>query len=101
MQDKALANLMGAIANTRRVAILRLLLNTKEPLTMTFIAAHLGIQDGPTSYNLQKLVEVGLVSRTPSGKYAFFQINRTVMREIIRFWRKKPESGLLEKEKEE
>jgi DNA-binding transcriptional ArsR family regulator len=90
MQDKALANLMSAIANPRRVAILRLLLNTKEPLTMTFIAAHLGIQDGPTSHNLQRLVDVGLISRSPSGKYAFFQVNRSVMRDIIRFWRTKP-----------
>jgi DNA-binding transcriptional ArsR family regulator len=86
MQAKALASLLKALSTTRRIQIIRILLDAGEPVAMTTVAALLKLDEGQTSYNLSKLADVGLVLRQQSGRWVFFTINQVTMNEIRKFW---------------
>lgn len=63
-----------AVANEKRVRILRLLLKHKE-LTVEDIAEILKISYKTVSAHLQKLANVNLVKRYQKGLFVFYSIN--------------------------
>ncbi len=77
------ANKMAAIfhrfATPRRLQILRVLLDSDEPAASSTIAAVTGESEAATSFNLIRLAELGIVTRIPSGRWAFYVVNRPLM----------------------
>lgn len=90
MHHVALAKLCQALADPKRVLIVKMLLESSEALPNAMIQGILGTDASKTSYNLSVLCEMGLVMRTQSGRHAYFSINRLMLKEMIRFWRTKP-----------
>lgn len=90
MTPKALANLMSIMATERRVGILKILLEAKEPVGLSMLSGMLDIKENILSSNLSELSKVGLVFRRPQGKFVFFEVNRELMLGLIRFWRTSP-----------
>jgi len=87
MQAVAIAKMLKVLSTERRVQILDLLLNSPDALPLTTINHHLGIEiDGPVSANLKAMIEVGLVLKTPSGRYVFFEPNRVAIDELRSFF---------------
>lgn len=83
MDNKALASMLRLLATERRVTILRMLLDSPEPLPSSTIASLLGVEDGPASYNLTELAESGLIKRQQSGRWVFYAPNRELLAKVF------------------
>ena len=97
MQAKAMAKLPRVLSTSRRVEILTILLDAETPVASSTVASFLQIKDAHASYNLIKLSEVGLISRTPHGRHVFYSANRRLISEIQAFFDVKHESRQEEK----
>ena len=86
MQSEHLANLLKVISTKRRLDILRALIDYPKPVSSSTLAALVGIGEGPASFNLRKLAEVGLLLTQPSGRWVFYTPNRTLIQEIQSFF---------------
>jgi DNA-binding transcriptional ArsR family regulator len=93
MNSTAHANLLRVLSTPRRIEILRALQQAGSPMTSGNLAAMIGISEAAMSYNIGKLSDVGLVIRMVSGKHVLYGVNKTTMRELIKFWRLPPGKG--------
>ena len=93
MSPKAMSRILGVLATERRIQIMRVLLDSDEPVPSSVVGGIVGMDDGPTSFNLTKLAEVGLVTRNASGRWVFYSANRVVMEEVQKFWSKSDGNG--------
>lgn len=64
-----------AVANEKRIKILKLLLKENDEMSVESIAKSLKIGYKTASQHLQKLANVGLVKKRQKGLHAFYSIN--------------------------
>ncbi len=64
-----------AVANEKRIKILKLLLKEDDEMSVESIAESLKIGYKTASQHLQKLANVGLVKKRQKGLYSFYSIN--------------------------
>ncbi|MEN8207670.1 MAG: metalloregulator ArsR/SmtB family transcription factor [Candidatus Fermentibacteria bacterium] len=76
-------NLFGALANTGRLRMIRILL--RGPLNVTEITSVLGLSQSNVSHSLRKLLDAGIVIRKGRGSWAYYSLNRndTVLVRIL------------------
>jgi len=77
----------SALSTERRLKIMRLLMDSPEPVASSMIAAVTGVAEAPTSYNLTALVKADLVTRIPSGRWVFYTVNHATVEKLGRFFR--------------
>lgn len=90
MNAPALANLCKAMSSPVRIVILKLLLESSDPVPSSVLEGITGLTANKLSYNITEMCEIGLVLRSVQGRHAYFSINRLFLREMIKFWRTKP-----------
>lgn len=76
-------NLFGALANSSRLRMVRILL--RGPLNVSEITCVLGLSQSNVSHSLRKLLDAGIVIRQGRGSWAYYSLNRndTVMVKIL------------------
>jgi len=82
-----LTKAFNALSTERRLKIMRLLMDSPEPVASSMIAAVAGIAEAPTSYNLTALVKAELVTRIPSGRWVFYTVNHATVKKLGQFFR--------------
>ena len=92
MDDKALASMLRILSTERRVAILRTLLDSPDPLPSSTIAAVLGSTEAAASYNLRELAQAGLVRSQQSGRWVFYGPDREVIEKVFAIFGKGSDS---------
>ncbi|HLS98354.1 MAG TPA: metalloregulator ArsR/SmtB family transcription factor, partial [Porticoccaceae bacterium] len=65
--------LLGALADATRRSIFNLLL--KQPQPVKVLAADLPISQPAVSQHLKTMLEAGLVTKTPQGRYHIYSVN--------------------------
>lgn len=73
---RALTKCLKALANERRLLILRELAR-REPLTINTIAKRIALSLKSTSKHVQKLVDCDLLERTQKASFVWCKLNRT------------------------
>ena len=68
-------NLFGALANSNRLRMVRILL--RGPLNVSEISDILGLSQSNVSHSLRKLLDAGLVIRKGKGSWAYYSLNRS------------------------
>ena len=76
------ASVFKALSDPGRVRILNLLANADEPVCVCDITPELGLSQPTVSFHLKKLVQAGLLEREQRGVWAFYSINRDVLRRL-------------------
>lgn len=89
MTPKSLAHLLRVISTERRIEILQRLLDYPDGIPVSTLGALIDMPDGPLSFNLKKLAEVGLVLRQPNGRFVFYTINRGLIKQVFEFFQLK------------
>ena len=76
-------NLFGALANSSRLRMVRILL--RGPLNVSEITCALGLSQSNVSHSLRKLLDAGIVIRKGRGSWAYYSLNRdsTVLAKIL------------------
>lgn len=67
-------NLFGALANSGRLRVMRILL--RGPLNVSEISDVLGLSQSNVSHSLRKLLDADLVLRKGKGSWAYYSLNR-------------------------
>lgn len=67
-------NLFGALANSGRLRMIRILL--RGPLNVSEISEILGLSQSNVSHNLRTLLDAGLVTRKGKGSWGYYRLNR-------------------------
>lgn len=67
-------NLFGALANSSRLRMVRILL--RGPLNVSEISTVLGLSQSNVSHSLRKLLDAGIVIRKGRGSWAYYGLNR-------------------------
>ncbi len=67
-------NLFGALANSSRLRMVRILL--RGPLNVSEISEVLGLSQSNVSHNLRKLLDAGVVARKGKGSWAYYRLCR-------------------------
>lgn len=67
-------NLFGALANSGRLRIIRILL--RGPLNVSEVSTVLGLSQSNVSHSLRKLLDAGIVIRKGKGSWAYYSLNR-------------------------
>lgn len=67
-------NLFGALANSSRLRMMRVLL--RGPLNVSEISDVLGLSQSNVSHSLRKLLDANLVLRKGKGSWAYYSLNR-------------------------
>ncbi|MCD4700267.1 MAG: metalloregulator ArsR/SmtB family transcription factor, partial [Candidatus Aegiribacteria sp.] len=67
-------NLFGALANTSRLRMIRILL--RGPLNVSEITTVLELSQSNVSHSLRKLLDAGIVIRKGRGSWAYYSLNR-------------------------
>ena len=83
---KQVATLMSQIATERRCKIIRVLLDAKEPVASSMIATITGTSEAATSFNLSVLLNAGVVTKIPSGRWGFYILNESILSIISEFF---------------
>ncbi len=68
-------NLFGALANSSRLRMIRILL--RGPLNVSEITSVLGLSQSNVSHSLRKLFVAGIVIRQGRGSWAYYSLNRS------------------------
>lgn len=76
--------LLKAIATERRIQLIQILCAADGPVPTSTLAALTGMGDAQTSFNLTHLRELGLVIRTTSGRWSFYQPNEELLQEVFK-----------------
>lgn len=87
MQTKALANLLRVLGNEDRLNILKMLMDSSDPLPSSLIAQLSNQPDSSASDNLMRMAELGIVLRQPMGRYVFYAPNRSLIKEIFDYFK--------------
>lgn len=87
MQHQSVANLLRVLSVPKRLEIIDVLRQTKEGLPVTTIGSFVGLTDGMVSGHLTRMAQNGLVLKTPSGRYAFYALNRGLINQIFEHFR--------------
>jgi ArsR family transcriptional regulator len=76
-------NIFGALANSSRLRMVRILL--RGPLNVSEITCALGLRQSNVSHSLRKLLDAGIVIRKGRGSWAYYSLNRddTVLVKIL------------------
>lgn len=77
MNDKDLERLHKALANRRRIAIVRLL-KQKRDGDLTALSAHLKLGYKSTSKHMSQLCAAGILDKETRGGIVYFSLSKTV-----------------------
>jgi ArsR family transcriptional regulator, arsenate/arsenite/antimonite-responsive transcriptional repressor len=80
------ARVFKALSDPGRVRILNLLATADEPVCVCHITPELGLSQPTVSFHLKKLVQAGLLEREQRGVWAFYSVNRDVLRRLGRIF---------------
>lgn len=67
-------NLFGALANTNRLRMVRILL--RGPLNVSEVSDILGLSQSNVSHSLRRLLDADIVLREGKGSWAYYRLNR-------------------------
>lgn len=67
-------NLFGALANTNRLRMVRILL--RGPLNVSEVSDILGLSQSNVSHSLRRLLDADIVLRKGKGSWAYYRLNR-------------------------
>lgn len=87
MQSQSLANLLRVLAVPKRIEIIDLLATVSDGLPVVTIASMVGGEDGRISEHLCRLESVGLVLRSPQGRFVFYSLNRGLVNQVSQHFR--------------
>ena len=76
------AAVFKALSDPGRVRILNLLATASEPVCVCNITPELGLSQPTVSFHLKKLVQAGLLEREQRGVWAFYSVDRDVLRRL-------------------
>jgi ArsR family transcriptional regulator, arsenate/arsenite/antimonite-responsive transcriptional repressor len=76
------ATVFKALADPGRVRIVNLLANADGPVCVCDLTPKLGLSQPTVSFHLKKLVRAGLLEREQRGVWAFYSVNRQVLRRL-------------------
>ena len=76
------SQLFGALGDASRLKILRILLESKVPLSQGNVAEQTGLSQANASKHLAYLVRVGLVNREPEGNTVFFSVGTPLVGQV-------------------
>jgi ArsR family transcriptional regulator len=77
------AELFKALGDPARVRILNVLANAGgEPVCVCNLIEPLGLAQPTVSHHMKKLLSAGLVEREQRGKWAYFTLNRAVVKQL-------------------
>ena len=76
------ASVFKALSDPGRVRILNLIANADEPVCVCNLTPELGLSQPTVSFHLKKLVQAGLLEREQRGVWAFYSVNREVLRRL-------------------
>jgi len=86
MKSSAAVKALGALAQERRLAIFRLLVQQgPEGLTPGAIADKLGLAAPTLSFHLKELSNAGLITFTQEGRFIVYAADFTATRELVEF----------------
>ncbi len=71
-----------ALGDPHRVAILHLLAVTAEPVCVVDVERHIDLAQSTISHHLKTLVEAGIISREPRGKWSYYSIEDERLAEL-------------------
>lgn len=78
------ASVFKALSDPGRVRILNLLATADRPLCVCDITPQVGLSQPTVSFHLKKLVQAGLLEREQRGVWAFYSVDRDVLRRLGR-----------------
>ncbi|MEK0324421.1 MAG: metalloregulator ArsR/SmtB family transcription factor [Nitrosopumilus sp.] len=84
-QTEQVARIFSVLSTNRRCKILRLLIDSEQPVNSSMIANIIGESDATTSFNLTALREAGVIGKVPSGRWAFYFVNPDAITAIANF----------------
>ena len=76
------AAVFKALADPNRVRIVNLLANAGEPVCVCNLTPELGLSQPTVSFHLKKLVNAGLLLREQRGVWAYYSVDREVLRRL-------------------
>jgi ArsR family transcriptional regulator len=76
------ATLFKALSDPHRVRIVNLLATSDEPVCACDVTSAIGLSQPTTSFHLKKLVSSGLINREQRGVWAYYSLNRQVLRRL-------------------
>jgi ArsR family transcriptional regulator, arsenate/arsenite/antimonite-responsive transcriptional repressor len=76
------ASVFKALSDPGRVRILNLIATAGEPVCVCHLTPDLGLSQPTVSFHLKKLVQAGLLEREQRGVWAFYAVNRDVLRRL-------------------
>jgi len=76
------ATLFKSLADPHRVRIVNLLATSDEPVCVCDVTTAIGLSQPTTSFHLKKLVSSGLINREQRGVWAYYSLNRSVLRRL-------------------
>jgi DNA-binding transcriptional ArsR family regulator len=86
MESKAAVNCLSALAQSSRLEVYRLLVQTgAEGLAANDIAERLGIPANTLSFHLKALSHAELVQSRQQGRFVFYSANYPQMNELLSF----------------
>ena len=86
METKHIVNALGALAQEKRLAIFRLLVETGPPgLPVGAIAERLALANATLSFHLKELTHAGLTIAKPNGRSIIYSANFTTMNGLVAY----------------
>jgi ArsR family transcriptional regulator len=81
-EAEATAAVFRSLGDPHRVKIINLLATSGEPVCICDLTEPLGLSQPTVSHHMKKLLDVGLVEREQSGKWAYFTLNAEALRTL-------------------
>jgi len=86
MDLENIAQIFKRLSSTRRVKILRILIDAEAPLPSSTIAVVAAMSEAQASYNLVRMMDAGIVERIKSGRWSFYKISPVTLALLQNFW---------------
>ncbi|MDQ4059205.1 MAG: metalloregulator ArsR/SmtB family transcription factor [Actinomycetota bacterium] len=86
-EARATARLLKILSDPHRLRMVNLLANSKEAVCVLDITEYLGLSQSTTSFHLKKLMDAGLLRRDRHGTWAYYSLERDVLRRLREVFR--------------
>jgi len=85
MELIAAAQALGALSQTSRLEVFRLLVGARNPLCAGEIAERLELPKPTLSFHLKELAQAGLIEAEREGRSIFYRVKAEGIRELLSF----------------
>ncbi len=81
---ESLTSVLSALSSPLRLKLVMLLARAREPVPLCLLALAVGKSPQQLTYHIKVLRDAGLVAEERRGRFAFYQLNRGALEELVR-----------------